>query len=67
MTLSPKRAYNNHGNIIPIKRKENLIIEINDDLKDSSEIVSYLKETKEIKLCIQEVKEFETYDYVFIK
>lgn len=40
---------------------------LNDDLKDTSEIVSYLKETKEIKLCIQEVKEFETYDYVFIK
>ena len=37
------------------------------NLHSVPEVVSYLKETKEIKLCIQEVKEFETYDYVFIK
>ena len=40
---------------------------LDESLKDTNEIVNYLKSVKEIKLCIQEVKEFTTYDYVFVK
>lgn len=40
---------------------------LSDNLKDTFEIVSYLKSINQIKLCIQEVKEFTTYDYIFNK
>ena len=40
---------------------------LTNDLKDTFEIITYLQESKEIKLCIQEVKEMNTYDYTFTK
>lgn len=38
-----------------------------DNVCNTLDIVNYLYKTKEIKLCIQEVDSFDTYDYVFIK
>ena len=39
---------------------------LNDNIKNTSEIVNYLKNTKEIKLCIQEVNELTSNNFSYI-
>ena len=48
----------------------NMVFVLSDEIKDlntTKEIVEYLKETTEIKLCVQEVGSMSTFDYQFNK